>query len=377
MRLDIIAALPLLATGAVAATPFSNNVIYTPGDDFTDPGVLYARTALLDSGVLLATWENYTPEPPMVSFPVYRSEDDGQTWEEIAQIEDQVNGVGLRYQPQLFVLPSAVGNYSAGTILCAGNSIPTDLSTTQIDLYASTDDGYTWEFLSHVASGGEALPNNGLTPVWEPHMIVYEDQLVLYYADQRDTDHGQKMSHQVTSDLLTWSDPVDDVSYEDYEARPGMPSVTLLPNGEYLFAYEYGGGPVGDGSDTSYRFPVYYRLSSDPLDFNSAEGLALIADDGTVPTSSPYVTWTPIGDDENGTIVVSSNSHTDIFVNQALGAVDAWRRIPTEEATSYSRSLCVLSDQNYLLIIGGGVLPPSDSNNVRLGVMDLEAALLA
>ncbi|KAK2768186.1 hypothetical protein FQN54_000038 [Arachnomyces sp. PD_36] len=386
MRFDIVAALPLLATG-VAALPkkgqladietFSNKIIYTPGDDFTDPGVLYARTALLNDSVLLATWENYSPEPPLVSFPIYRSEDNGQSWEEISRIEDQVNDWGLRYQPQLFELPSPIGDFPAGTILCAGNSIPTDLSQTQIDLYASTDGGYTWEFLSHVVAGGEALPENGLTPVWEPHMLVYKDQLVLYYADQKDPDHGQKMSHQVTSDLLTWEDPVDDVAYDEYTARPGMPSVTLLPNGEYLFAYEYGGGPVGDGGDGGYHFPIFYRLSADPLDFNSSEGLPVTADDGTtIPTSSPYVTWSPVGNAENGTIVLSANSHSDIFVNQALGAVDAWRRVPTEEDTSYTRHLRILSDPKYLLIIGAGQLPPSDSNTVHLGVMDLEQALL-
>jgi hypothetical protein len=31
---------------------------------------------------------------------------------------------------------------------------------TQLELYASRDDGLTWEFVSHVARGGEALPNN-------------------------------------------------------------------------------------------------------------------------------------------------------------------------------------------------------------------------
>lgn len=410
MRVDVVAALSLLATG-VAALPnlarqrpghgyghdgdysdvvtFSNRTIYTPGDNFTDPGVLYARTALLEDGALLATFEHYTPEPPLVSFPIYRSEDNGQSWELISQVEDQVNGWGLRYQPQLFQLPTPIGEFPAGTVICAGNSIPTDLNGTQIDVYASLDDGYTWEFLSHVATGGEALPNNGLTPVWEPFLLTHEDQLILYYADQRNPNHGQIMSHQVTSDLLTWEDPVVDVSYEDYYARPGMPSVALLPNGQYIFAYEYGGGPLGldgdgdsdhddgDGND-DYHFPVFYRLSEDPLDFDSSPGIPVTADDGvTIPTSSPYVTWSPVGNPENGTIILSSNSHSDVFVNQALGAIDGWRRIPTGEDTSYTRHLRVLSDPSYLLIMGAGVLPPSDSNTVHLGVMNLEEALLA
>ena len=54
---------------------------------------------------------------------------------------DQVNGWGLRYQPFLYELAEPIGGYEAGTILLAGNSIPDDLSQTQIDLYASTDKG--------------------------------------------------------------------------------------------------------------------------------------------------------------------------------------------------------------------------------------------
>jgi hypothetical protein len=37
-------------------------------------------------------------------------------------------------------------------------------------------------------------------------------KLICYYADQRDNaTHGQKLSHQVTDDLLNWGPPVDDV----------------------------------------------------------------------------------------------------------------------------------------------------------------------
>lgn len=52
---------------------------------------------------------------------------------------------------------------------------------------------YTWTFVSHVAHGGEALPDNGLTPVWEPFLMLYKGQIVCYYSDQRDSLHGQKL----------------------------------------------------------------------------------------------------------------------------------------------------------------------------------------
>lgn len=171
------------ATAAPAPTPViadrqsttvSDLVIFSPPSNagWVDPRVLYARAVSLSDGeTLLATWENYSPEPPLVYFPIYRSMDAGASWTEIGRVEDTVNGWGMRYQPFLYELPIAVGRFAAGTLLLAGNSIPTDLSKSKIDVYASEDGGATWEFVSSVAEGGEARPNNGLTPVWEPLLM--------------------------------------------------------------------------------------------------------------------------------------------------------------------------------------------------------------
>jgi hypothetical protein len=170
--------LSLAAAGSAAASPsdtpysvFSNSVIFTPPSRYTDPRVLYARALELRDGTLLATWENYSQEPPLVYFPIYQSTDHGKTWTEISKVQDVVNNWGLRYQPHLFELRQPFGDFPVGTIVLSGNSIPTNLSKTQIDVYASTDQGRTWQFVSHVAAGGEARPNNGLTPVWEPFMM--------------------------------------------------------------------------------------------------------------------------------------------------------------------------------------------------------------
>jgi len=161
----------LVAAAAAQYTTFSNRVIFTPASNFTDPRVLYARTVELSDGTLLATWENYSPEPPIVYFPIYESTDHGASWHEISRVRDTVNGWGLRYQPFLFELPQAVGKFPAGTIVLSGNSIPTNLSKTQIDVYVSQDKGRTWEFVSHVAAGGVARPVNSESPVWEPFML--------------------------------------------------------------------------------------------------------------------------------------------------------------------------------------------------------------
>lgn len=180
MKLPYI--VPFAAAAAAAAriprsqssspSPLTNVTIFTPPSDYNIPRTLYARNEQLPNCDLLATWENYSPEPPLVYFPIYRSKDYGKTWSNVSEVHDTANGFGLRYQPFLYYLPESIGSFKAGTLLLAGNSIPTNLSSTHIDLYASYDDGLTWEFLSHIAAGGEAVPNNGLTPVWEPFLLA-------------------------------------------------------------------------------------------------------------------------------------------------------------------------------------------------------------
>lgn len=351
-------------------TFFNNKVIFTPPTNYTDPRVLYARTVELSDGTLLATWENYSPEPPSVYFPIYQSKDSGVSWRQISKITDQVNNWGLRYQPFLYELPRPFGGFPAGTVLAAGNSIPTDLSLTKIDVYASVDGGLTWKFVSSVASGGRAVPNNGEMPVWEPFIMLYENEIIVYYSDQRDPAHGQKLVHQASRDLKNWDAPVDDVSYATYTARPGMTTVVQLPNGKYIMTYEYGGGPGFSG----YSFPVYYRIADDPRQFNRSVGQPIQV--GSLkPQGSPYVTWSSVGG-KDGSILVSSGTNQQVFVNRALGDVSKWEAYNVAQPVAYTRHLRVLKgDPAALLIAGAGHLPPSTTNNVSLSVVDLKALL--
>ncbi|KAF9888158.1 hypothetical protein FE257_009153 [Aspergillus nanangensis] len=367
--------LPLASLAATAATthhphkptPYNNTLIFTPASNYTIPRTLYPRNEQLPNGDLLATWENYSPEPPAVYFPIYRSKDSGETWKEISRVHDTANGLGLRYQPFLYSLPERVGRYNKGTLLLAGSSIPTDLSSTQIDLYASRDSGVTWEFVSHIAAGGRAEPINGLTPVWEPFLMAYEGTLICYYSDQRaNTTHGQKMVHQTSRDLKTWGPVIDDVAYPTYTDRPGMPVVAKLPNNNYIYVYEY--GSFFNTSD--YSFPIYYRIASDPEDFLSAPHQKLVVSTGAQPTSSPYVVWTPYGG-RHGTIIVGSGTQSSVFINRNLGRGE-WAEIPTPEGHSYTRALRVLQEGGgrYLLVHGAGVLLGSN-NKVTASLVDL------
>lgn len=157
-----------------------------------------------------------------------------------------------------------------------------------------------------------------------------------------------------------------DVAYAEYTARPGMPVVAQLPTGDFIYTFEYGGEP----SSESYWFPVYYRIASDPTAFGEASDHKITAA-GVTPTSSPYVVWSAYGG-ENGTIVVSGGTRDEIFTNQALGDPEAWEMWTVPQPRAYTRSLLVFEeDPDLVLIIGGGHLPPSSTNEVSCSVVRL------
>ncbi len=359
-------ALVLPASGPAHAISRASRTMYTPPSTAPSPGSLYPRALRLQysgssNGTLLATFEQYSSGTPV--FPIYRSTDNGNSWTQISSISDTHNGFGMRYQPFLYELPTAVGTFPAGTILAAGNSIPSDLSSTELDLYASTDHGTSWSYVSTIAKGGEADPTNGKTPVWEPFLMMSGSKLIAYYSDQRDPNNGQKIVHQVSTDGVTWGSVVNDVATSTYGDRPGMPVVAKLPNGNYVMTYEFWGAPEGG-------FAVYYKISSDPEAFGSATGIALKATDGTQPKSSPYITWLPTGG-ANGTLVVSANSSDDLFLNTQNGAANTWTRIASTVPGGYSRGLLPLADGHSLLVLSGGHLTSTGLNPVTYGTIDL------
>lgn len=368
-HLGISASLPKRGSdhGNDGVVPFSNAEVVRSSEDWTPPGTLYARSIQLNDSSILATWENYSPEPPQVYFPIFRSTDYGRTWSEYSRVEDTQRGYGLRYQPQLYVLPGPLGDLPAGTVLLSGSAIPTDLSSTHIELYASRDEGQTWQFVSHVADGGEALPNNGLTPIWEPFLFYLDGSLTVFYSDQRDPAHGQKLVHQTTTDGLTWSPVVNDVRYSNYTARPGMPTIAQLKNGSWIMTYEYVNDPCECG------VPVYYRISDDPLSWDDKVPTWIRPLDGTNPEGTPYVV---VADD--GTIMVSSNTEAAVFVNDGDAAADTWKTVHIAQKRSYTRALGLIkeagTEKQYLSLISGGVFNSVDPiNTVTFGVEDFAA----
>lgn len=224
---------------------------------------------------------------------------------------------------------------------------------------------YTWEFVSSVARGGDAFPENQYEPVWEPFMLTYAGELILYYSDQRDPNNtlGQKMVHQTTTDLHNWGPVVDDIVYSNATWRPGMPTVSELPFGNWIMTFEFYGA-------VEANFAVYYRISRDPRTFGSKPDHALIATDGTIPVGSPYNVWTPAGG-PLGTIVVSDGNNPELYLNHNLGG-GAWTVLETPAASGYTRALMVMPDDPAtIMIIGGGHLGGAN-NSVQVTTVNIE-----
>jgi hypothetical protein len=355
------AALATFTTPAHAIT-YSGGVMWTPPAGAPSYGSLYAHAIRLQhstdsNGTLLASFEQYSSN----GMPVFRSTDNGHTWTQISTIHDQVNAWNnIQLEPVLYELPQAIGQYPAGTIIAAGDSIPADNSQTKIDMYASTDHGVTWSFVSSIASGGAAVASNGYTPVWEPYFLVANNKLIAWISDQRDPAHGQKLGHFTTTDGVNWSAEVDDVSYPAYAARPGMAIVARLGNGNYILTYEYCNAPTGG-------CPVYYKIASNPEDFGSVTGVQLVTTDGIKPQANPYVTWMPTGGPD-GTIVVQAYSDQQLYKSTDYGAT--WVRMFSNTVSGYSRGLLPLADGKSLLVTRGGVLTTNGTNKVTYGIDD-------
>jgi hypothetical protein len=57
----------------------------------------------------------------------------------------------------------------------------------------------------------------------------YEGTMGMFYSDQRDPLHGQKLAHQESDDLKNWGPVINDVAYLNYTVRPGMTVIDYIP----------------------------------------------------------------------------------------------------------------------------------------------------
>lgn len=332
------------APGPVTA-PFGPVVVANPGGSYAR-AVRLSTAAPGKSTTLLGTYPTF-----FSGFPIYRSDDDGQTWQQ----QSSINVGGFALQPSFLELPRAFAGLPEGALLFACNSFG-NFTSTQIQLYSSTDGGLTWQFVSTVAQGGPPNTTNGATPVWEPFLLLHSDSLICYYSDQRDPNYGQKISYQASTDLLTWGPVVSAATGTTYPERPGMATVARLRGDLWMMTYEFG-KPVdpANPNQADYTYHVHYRIASDPESFLSSPDTPLVTQDGVVPNAAPVVSWSDWGG-STGTIIVTDNDHQDFFINNALGDPQEWTTLSSPMPAGYSRFTLPLD--------GPGSPPPQDGGLV-------------
>ncbi|MGM9937980.1 MAG: LamG-like jellyroll fold domain-containing protein [Candidatus Ornithomonoglobus sp.] len=399
--------------------------IFTPTTaDSYRCGVVYGRGIELqyqaneeDNGKLIATSEYYsgTRMEGKEYFPIFQSTDGGAEWTEISGIHDTENNLkkfiqdengeytveatvgtegaksyynctwSMRHQPHLYEMPVAWAGFPAGTVLCAGltasvETTATDTATdfdgnlhTRIDVYYSTDACKTWNFLGHVADGGESRVDWG-DAIWEPCLIYAPEHNKVYcfYSDERgfyeksphvlppdDDDSCQILVAEGTSDGRNWSEPFDVVNYheENNKFRPGMPVVTRMVTGEYVVAYE------GMGMGDWITF-TYYKIS----DGADIEKWKATETDLNVPNcnrGSPYCCTLPTGE-----VVFGAYGSENVFVNSDNLKTNTFAQYSTGVITGYSRSLFPMSDGR-LLVVSGGRSYPNYMQTLQAGAIDI------
>lgn len=409
--------LPLLsAVPAVAVTTGNGSLVYAspPQGSFPDPGgATYAKIIVLKhngsaNGTILVTYDQLTWVNGVQVYPIYRSTDNGTTWTHLTDVVPSNGFPALTRtsQPFLYEVPQTVGSLAAGTILLAGNLMPADKSSTRIVIYKSTNQGATWSLLSTVDTGGPATydpsPTSKTSAIWEPSLNLDSNgDLVCYFSDERQKTfdrHGndlptsilQAVSYRVSTDGgQTWGAEGNVAAIPDDSDRPGMITVTKLPNGQYLATYEV----VNRPSQTLNTAVVYYKFSPDGITW-TANSLAtpIQLANGRGMGSSPFVRWVPAGG-PNGMVIVSSKWAVDsignisggqnFYVNYNLGQ-GPWERLPyavTYDASDTQGGHFAGFAQSFDTSVDGLTLyqatnvenTTSGENDVRVGSIPLNA----
>lgn len=390
------------ASPSAAAPPGS--VLYSPNlGTYPQGDASYPRVIRLDhdgngGNTMLATFARRHHGGP-TTLPIYRSTDGGQTWSAspIATISSSTPGWSIE-APVLYEVPRSVPGLAAGDLLAAGTAwVPGDYTAQKIEVFKSTDHGFTWQYLS-TCTETSGLPNTWGHGIWEPwFLLAPNDTLACFISDERPANtptNNQIIGHYTSTDGgVTWSAALTpDVALADPLARPGMSIVVPLPNGTFLMAYEL----CRDATDPDHACEVYVKTSPDGLSWNPGSlGTLVQTTDSRELLHTPYVAWLP-GGGPNGTLLLSgqrvvagptgsktvnAESGSVLFANTNLG-VGPWHEIeapvnidPTggyapgvPSCPGYSSPIVPRADGTSFLYLAGTWLGTGNQCEVRYGI---------
>lgn len=441
----LLATVALGVTGLIASAAPASAYQPSPGAVYVAdnagacnkrPCVLYPKSAQLPDGRLVVTFENSQSAVVGQTLPLYKSDDQGTTWQKLADIKPpaqlSTDSAVAKYtsnwtNAQPYVLPQAVGSLAEGTLVVASvvsgddayyneqkaadpNWTPSgdgDRRDVALALYASSDRGATWRFVNIIAAGGwqggsagavgrtsQANSTKQVDPIWEPHLLAYQGQLVAYYSDENDylgydsttgvptidpanttasDSGGQVLVHRTwNGTTAAWSDPVIDVpgltvdrgngKTEIGGGRPGMTTVAQTIDGKWIQTYEWWGG----GAD------VQYRISDSPLTFRSATAHAV----GDLPVPQGARSLSTGGSPvlsalADGRIVYNAAGSGSVWVNDTGRSDGTWKEYQTPIGAGYSRTIQPVDANGRVLVLqaawAGGATGPIAYADVDLG----------
>jgi hypothetical protein len=312
--------------GRAMPTTFTSKIGFLNADPI--PGASYPRVIQLKDyaaakGQLLASFSRMGGSPP-----IYRSSDNGDSWELFSEVPM------LRGAADLYELPVKMGDFPAGTILAAGGGVPrpdsngSDPSRRTLDVAYSSDGGKTWNYLSTIAVGGpgryDPADRAGLSPtqnpIFEPYLCAdAAGRLVAHISDERYKADGysQLLDHVVSTDGgRTWGKLVFDVAIADGLTRPGMAIVARAGNGKFYMSYEEVGMP-GYALEPRSN-PAHFKVSDDGDNWGDFKDYGTLIQDRwrQYINGTPYIVWSPWGG-SNGTLLASGRG----IVRYDLGRV--------------------------------------------------------
>lgn len=398
---------------AEAVTTGNGALVYSPaaGTSFNPEGgraagTTYAKMVVLKNsgsanGQQFVTFDQLVLENGVQVYPIYRSTNNGTSWSRVATVTPSAQFPSLTRtaQPSLYETPIQLGSMPAGTLLLSGMIMPSDRSSSRLVMYKSLDHGLTWSFVSTVDTGGPATydpsPTSTTSTVWEPSLAVDANGgLVTYFSDERQKSKGvlQAVSYRRSTDGgATWGPLVNVSAPTNKSDRPGMITVTRMPNGNYIATFEV----VNRPSQSNNTAPVYFKTSPDGLTWTpeTSIGTKIALANGRGIGSSPEVRWIPEAGNPNGMVVVSSkwsldasgniDGGQDFVVNRNQGS-GAWEQLPyavtydardTEGGTfsGFAQSFDSSADGTTLYQATNVENPSTTYNDVRVGSIPINA----
>ena len=301
------------------------NDVFCPSDDVWVNGAEYPTLIQLENGTLLTTFEVF--DKGNTEFRIMESTDNGKTWTEISSVVETLTpGLQAAWEPCLFELPEAVGEFEKGTVVLGGISLDDGCqSKTQLSIWTSKDCGKTWSETSVADSAGGTGEG-----IWEPWFVYENGTLYCFYSDDSNPVHSQTIVYKSTTDLVNWSEKVSVVVFDNPNARPGMPVITKMGNGTYYLTFEL--------LENDENKPCRYKISESISEWNAAdEGKEIIALCKRELHSSPVCLWIPDGG-RNGTLMLAATygnkGHNELFISHDYGKTYSVMATPFEYDSS-------------------------------------------